>query len=614
MIVSADEYNNLLGNVIRVVEVSRDGERYTDFYLKARLFSKIYCLFQNCNGLESGGKGIIMLHRNIGIQDGFYGTFSYDRNKKKVFEEMGKEAYVTAIVDVWDKDECYLDITFCGYNGEKTITIPRSDLNTKGLLKYAQQGLDVFDHTVLTLIKLFQKQEEENLYYNNIFFEHHGLGWSNYGDEKIFRGYTVEKEFLRSDYRGDFDIEPCGSFDVWRDMIKRLVVGNTPLEFALAVGFSAALVKPLEDLIDGESIFVHLMGASSTGKTTAANLIASIGGAPDVHSNGLMQTWNFTENAAIRYLVGNNGFPIIFDEVSMQKRKDLSSFTYIVASGCEKRRLNDKTNKTQKFQTTIISTGESSILNQTNGNTGLKMRLIEVGDVAFTPNAKVSEEIKKICSANYGWAITPFAEHVSSLGYDYLRKGWEYYYSKLTKDLSSDDKYVARLSKKLSVILLAAHIVKKKFDINLNMDKLISFITNITKNRFDDNPLDIAMSAYESLIQYVEMNRSQFSGANESSNINKWGKLSNTNLPDNVAYQVVIPSTKFKRILTKDLGYEDFSVIRHSFKELGFIDADRDRCTRKRKITPNGSYIRCYVINVFDDNSPDENGKLPADE
>lgn len=553
------------------------------------------------------------MYKYVDIQGGHFGTRRFNnKGVQTEFNPLGRAVYLQGIVKAWDINDYRMDVRFLYLNEWITLTIPRLDLNDKSLLKYTAHGMDVFSYNVQVLMKTLQNQEEI-ISPENVFYEHHGLGWSNYDGHEVFRGYEIDKDFLFSEYRGNFNIEPRGSLDVWLGMVKRLVVGNTPMEFALAVGFSSVLVKPLADKIDHESIFVHLIGASSTGKTTAANLIASIAGSPDVHSDGLMRTWNTTENAAVRALVGNNGFPIIFDEVSMQKKKDLSSFTYIVASGCEKRRMNDKKDVQvpRKFQTTVVSTGESSILNQTNGNAGLRMRLIEVGHIPFTPSAKVAEVVKKTCASNYGWAITPFANYVSSLNDDYLQKGWQHYYTKLMKTLVSDDKYAARLSKKLAVILLAAHIANKKFEIGLNMDNLIGFIANIAKSEFSENPVDIVENAYENLVQFIEMNKSQFSGVNECSNISTWGKFSKKNLPDYVDYQVFIPSTKFISILKQNLGFEDFSVIQQGFKERGFIETDKDHFTRKRKITSNGTAVRCYVINVFKDDSPDDDGELP---
>lgn len=552
------------------------------------------------------------MFKNVGTQDGFFGKFKFKGDGEAPdFEPLGRAAYVKAQANAWDVGECSLDITFSSCGEEKTITIPRSHLTAKNLLEYSGQGLDAFDHTVLTLIKLFQKQENE-LPDDRIFYEHHGLGWAGYNGHTVFRGYKIKKKFLDSDYMGNFNIEPHGTMRAWSDMINRCVVGNTALEYALAVGFSSVLVYLLADKIDSETIFVHFFGASSTGKTTAACLAASVAGSPNIQDGGLVRTWNTTENAAIRSLVGNNGFPVVFDELSMQGKKDLSSFTYIVSSGIEKRRLNDKRDigNPRSFQTTIISTGEASLINKTNGNTGLRMRLIEIGNIPFTPDSETAIEIKNVCAENYGLAISSFADYALLLGKDTLDKAWKICYDRLISDLPSVDRYVERLAKKQALILLAAKMIRKRFKFSLGLKKMIAFIANSMDSDFNERPVDITNMAYEKLVQFVEMHRSQFSDSYESTEKNKWGKFSKRNLPLDVAYQIFIPSDKFREIMVDFLNFEDFSVIKQGFKEKKFIECDKDRYTMKRKITSDGVPVRCYVVNVFDD-LPDEKGEFP---
>ncbi|MDM5509887.1 DUF927 domain-containing protein, partial [Staphylococcus aureus] len=57
-------------------------------------------------------------------------------------------------------------------------------------------------------------------------------------------------------------------------------------------------------------------GQSSTGKSTAAMLAASVAGNPTKGTENLFRSWNATRNALEGYLSGNYGVPIVLDELS----------------------------------------------------------------------------------------------------------------------------------------------------------------------------------------------------------------------------------------------------------------------------------------------------------
>ena len=73
----------------------------------------------------------------------------------------------------------------------------------------------------------------------------------------------------------------------WRDRIGALCVGNSRLVFAVASAFAGPLLRPA----GMESGGFHLRGDSSSGKTTALRLAASVNGGPSY-----MQRWRTTSN------------------------------------------------------------------------------------------------------------------------------------------------------------------------------------------------------------------------------------------------------------------------------------------------------------------------------
>lgn len=475
---------------------------------------------------------------------------------------------------------------------------------------YSKHGFDFFDQNYTTVLKLIQKQEDE-FDDEKITYQHAGLGWIECDGSWIFRGSEIRQKSFYSTYNGDFNIKPQGAFEVWFDMVKTYVIGNTALELALVVGFTSVLIGRMGSLLDNESLFIHLCGASTTGKTTAAYLMASVAGSPNIQDDGLLRTWNSTTNAAMKTLVNNYGFPIIFDEFSMRNDSDVSNLIYMLTSGREKSRMKKDRSlqKTESFRTTIVSTGEVSILNKCNGNTGLEMRLLEVNNVAFTPDSNTAEKIKRVCSENYGYAINTFAKSFSNKKPESFEKGLQYYRQKFISASRVNDKYTDRLSKKFAVILLTAHYVKKVFDLKISMNKLLDFLVDIEYTNSSNKPRNIVSRSYEDILQFIETNKSQFIGTYTEANTSCWGKINKNNLPDGVAYQIFVPTNKFDWIVKRNLGYEDTRVIVNGLKTEGYLDCDKDHNTRKRKLTSSGNPVRCYIINVFKDDSPNDDGE-----
>lgn len=551
------------------------------------------------------------LYDHVGFEDGWFGRY-YNSEEGKDFYPYGRKFWIKSIINIWDAEE-YLFVLETDVNGKrKSIVLPRKNLTKTELIKFSGSGFDFFDHTYTTVIELLQKLEAK-FKKKDIAYQHEGLGWTIYNNRWVFRGSEINEEQFKSTYNGDFNIKPKGSFNAWLNMINSCVIGNTPLEFALAVGFTSVLIGRMGLLLDNESLFIHFCGESSSGKTTAAYLMASVAGSPNIQDDGLLRTWNSTTNAAMKTLVNNFGYPMIFDEFSMRKETDVSSLIYMLTSGREKSRMKKDRSlqKTESFRTTIVSTGEVSILNKCNGNTGLEMRLLEVNNVAFTPDSKTAEKIKKVCSANYGHAINKFAKFVSNQNLKSFENGLEHYRQKFIYASCVKDKYTERLSKKFAIILLTAHYVRKVFSLKIDITKLLDFLVDVERTNSMHKPRNIVSNAYEDLLQFVETNKSQFVGAYVTSNNSCWGKINKSNLPDEVAYQIFLPTNKFDWIFKKNLGYEDTRVIVNGLKENGYLDCDKDHNTRKRKLTSGGNPVRCYIVNVLKDDSPEDDGEQP---
>lgn len=125
-------------------------------------------------------------------------------------------------------------------------------------------------------------------------------------------------------FQNSHAIEPAylesGTVDEWRDSVATLAVGNSRLVFALAVAFASALAE-----IAGEnSGGFHLRGASSSGKSTALKLAASVWG----NSSTYVRLWRGTVNGLEGLATLHNDGLLISEEI--QKNRMNTGFQFFV--------------------------------------------------------------------------------------------------------------------------------------------------------------------------------------------------------------------------------------------------------------------------------------------
>lgn len=218
---------------------------------------------------------------------------------------------------------------------------------------------------------------------------------------------------LQSEYVDIDKLDPQGTFDGWREVIMQEVIGHTPLELALIIGASAPLVYLIRQagLLE-ELPFIALIGKSSTGKSSALRLMASIEGATQIGGKILMN-FNATPNAFFKLLENRDGGAYLFDETTGKRDFQLAKVIYQLVAGVEKAACNsDRTLKKQaSFSGTIVVTGETSLLNDNDIEAGMLARLVEL-NLPWTMSAQHADTLKKKLVANHGTAIRPLIEHL----------------------------------------------------------------------------------------------------------------------------------------------------------------------------------------------------------
>ncbi|WP_050009376.1 DUF927 domain-containing protein [Candidatus Glomeribacter gigasporarum] len=168
----------------------------------------------------------------------------------------------------------------------------------------------------------------------------------------------------------------AGSLEDWQQHVACLCIGNSRLILAVSAAFAA----PLIHLIGAESGGLHFVGASSSGKTTALRVAASVYGPRDTVCH-----WRATVNGLEAVASLHSDTLLILDELAQIDPKEAGEVAYLLANGRGKTRAGPagKTRLSQDWRLLFLSAGEVSLAQhlRAGGKTikqGQSVRLIDV--------------------------------------------------------------------------------------------------------------------------------------------------------------------------------------------------------------------------------------------
>ncbi len=199
-------------------------------------------------------------------------------------------------------------------------------------------------------------------------------GW--FGDVFVFPESTIgekdERIIFQTEYLHGFTYRQRGELDDWREHVSRYCVGNSRLVFAVSAAFASMLIESAGD----ESGGFHYRGGSSSGKTTALKVAASVYGAPDY-----VQKWRATSNGLEAVAEQHNDTLLILDELAQVDPRDAGETAYLLANGSGKARAgrNGYAREVKQWRLLFLSAGEL----------GLAEHMLQVGK-----KVKAGQEIR----------------------------------------------------------------------------------------------------------------------------------------------------------------------------------------------------------------------------
>ena len=175
-------------------------------------------------------------------------------------------------------------------------------------------------------------------------------------------------------------IEPAltavGSVEAWRESVAALAAGNTRMVFAVSVAFAGALL----DIVGEDSGGFHIRGKSSSGKSTALKVAASVWGDPSTY----VRLWRATANGLEGLAALHNDGLLILDELSQCDPKEAGEAAYMLANGQGKARAtrNGTARAAQRWRVLFLSAGEEPLaalmaLAGRKANAGQEIRLAD---------------------------------------------------------------------------------------------------------------------------------------------------------------------------------------------------------------------------------------------
>ena len=539
-----------------------------------------------------------VLHKSVEIKDGQYGHYLFKKDEA-IYSPCGGAVFVQNAITEVETCKQYLNLYFDGADGKRrTILFPREDLVENKIVSLTAYGVQVSKKTADYLIKVIENQEvkAEHL------LCHSKLGMTVWNGKKIFKGATGIG--ITSRYTGKLRVAPKGSYMKYLDMLKAEVLGHTPLEFILSASISGLLVDYLKESISVENIMVHMIGESSTGKTTGALLSVSCGSAPDFLGNNFVFSFQDTLNSLMRLIP--NSYPTLIDEGSLLTDRDMTQTLYSLSSGTEKRRLSGsmEVNESSRFRTALFLTSEKSILAQCNMNTGLLTRNFEFQNVTWTRSAESADKIKAVITENYGHIVPKVAKWLLEQDKQSLVDKVTQETNEVVKRARESRTYnnlTERTAKQTALILMSVDMVKEVLHIELDKESIRDFMEehSLVNNK---EQVSIGKRAMEWLLQYISKNYTQFLSADSPETIsNCRGRLERTQVVlletnEESTMRLSIAESEFMKILKEGKFSEKITVLK-DWKNMGYLKCQKDRYVSKVKIIGDIK-VKGYIIQL----------------
>ena len=399
-----------------------------------------------------------------------------------------------------------------------------------------------------------------------------------------------------------------GSFEEWAKLIKSCQ--DFP---RVMVVFYASLAAPMLPILGTANFVLELFGRTSTGKTIALKVAASVWGSPkEDGDNPFLGTWDATKVQIERNLSMLSGIPLILDDTKRDKNKrNISDVIYMVGAGQGKARGNLAGFKlTKTFKTILITSGETACT-RFSQDAGAKARTLEIGGRPFegmgTDAATFVKKLDQELKENYGFAGPMFAKYILNKQDEW--KDWKRRKNEIEMELidKNPSPVASRLASYFATIICTEeqinHAIPEIFN---SSNSLYSLWDEIINNASDTNS---ERAAIQYVMAWANSNNQAFEGREVFDRIpssgwaGKWEKKQNWT-------EICFLPNKLRKILEEGTFNAD-EILTH-WKESGIIKTGTKNArtyTRQVRFFTEGTWMICLkrvAIDVMLDDSQPE--------
>ncbi|MBL8376998.1 MAG: DUF927 domain-containing protein [Burkholderiales bacterium] len=233
-------------------------------------------------------------------------------------------------------------------------------------------------------------------------------------------GATGERIVYQTDGAVENTFRQRGDLARWRERVASHCIGNSRLVFAVSCAFAGPMLRPAG--LDSGGF--HLRGDSSSGKTTALRLAASVYGGPSY-----MQRWRATDNALEAIAAQHCDGLLILDELAQVDPRTAGECAYMLANETSKARStrSGQARPRLSWRLLFLSAGEVGLAAHMaeggkRARAGQETRMAEVPADAgagmgiferlhgYEHGAAFAQALAKVSEAQYGTAGRAFLE------------------------------------------------------------------------------------------------------------------------------------------------------------------------------------------------------------
>lgn len=453
---------------------------------------------------------------------------------------------------------------------DKIVDVDYSMLYPKDITCLANFGIVInidFTHIISKYIfkKIANLEVEEQI--SNIGFVRHDMNLE-------FNAY--DKNLLSYTHNADIN--------TYTEGLNRLLT-NTPIMLALCSSCASLFLAYLSMKcgITLQSFIISFYGKSTTGKSTAQTMMASVYTKPD--DNKVYIPFFGTIAAIIRHVSNKIGIIHLFDEATVSSGLNMENLLYTITLEHDKSRCNSnatlKTSDTWK--TIVITSSENRLLPETRmHNKGLDARLLSFGDLRYTDSREHSDQIHDFCNRNYGILGKTLAEYLLNAQPEDITNKYTKCKENLRTAIAEEMFFdlTERLINEYALILTAATVLTE-FNINIDIDGVMALL--IDNHREIAERSNIAEKFYNHIITYV--------ATNPFSTSLKIDQNKNT---------AAIIDEVFLKVLTSH-GASNTDLVIKELDSNGYICRTKPNSIKSRRRF-NGTLANCYEIHLPADN------------